>query len=285
MQVPRDVSRCPVSVILKPEIRPHGRRSIPRWTFEATRWCIVRAMTVPAIDVRGLRVIRGGNVVLPGLSLEVAAGRITGLLGRSGSGKTTLMRAIVGAQVVAGGEVRVLGLRAGSAALRSRVGYVTQAPSVYIDLTVEQNLSYFAQVLGADRDAVPRTIGLVGLAGFEGRQVKALSGGQRARVSLATAMLNQPELLVLDEPTVGLDPVLRGELWETFHALTGGGTTLLVSSHVMDEADRCDDLVLLRDGGVLATGTPEELRQQTGRETIEGAFLALINKRATEAAG
>lgn len=233
-------------------------------------------MPGPAIVVRDLRVVRGGNTVLPGLSLEVAAGRITGLLGPSGSGKTTLMRAIVGAQIVAGGDIRVLGIAAGTPALRSRLGYVTQAPSVYSDLTVEQNLAYFARVLGARAAAVSRTITTVGLEGFESREVKALSGGQRARVSLATALLNQPELLVLDEPTVGLDPVLRGELWETFHRLARSGATLLVSSHVMDEADRCDDLLLMREGTVLASGTPAELRSRTGAATIEAAFLALI---------
>lgn len=233
-------------------------------------------MAEPAIVVRGLRVVRGGNTVLPGLSLEVASGRITGLLGPSGSGKTTLMRAIVGAQVVAGGDIQVLGMPAGASALRSRLGYVTQAPSVYGDLTVEQNLAYFAQVLDTGGEAVRRTIETVGLEGFEDHEVKALSGGQRARVSLATALLNQPELLVLDEPTVGLDPVLRGELWETFHGLANAGATLLVSSHVMDEADRCDDLLLMRDGAVLATGTPDDLRSRTGQETIEAAFLALI---------
>jgi len=234
-------------------------------------------MAEPAIVVRGLRVVRGGNTVLPGLSLDVASGRITGLLGPSGSGKTTLMRAIVGAQVVAAGDIQVLGLPAGTAALRSRLGYVTQAPSVYGDLTVEQNLAYFARVLGTDGEAVGRTIATVGLEGFEGREVKALSGGQRARVSLATALLNQPELLILDEPTVGLDPVLRGELWETFHGLARRGATLLVSSHVMDEADRCDDLLLMREGAVLASGTPDELRSRMGVGTIEAAFLALID--------
>ena len=173
---------------------------------------------------------------------------MTGLLGPSGSGKSTLIRAIVGVQRVAGGSVRVLGEPAGARQLRSRIGYMTQAPSVYGDLTVRENLRFFARVLGAGPDAVERAIEDVSLTGFGDRVVDRLSGGQRARVSLATALLGSPELLVLDEPTVGLDPVLRRDLWQLFHALATEGRTLLVSSHVMDEADRCDHLLLLREG-------------------------------------
>jgi ABC-2 type transport system ATP-binding protein len=235
---------------------------------------------VAAVEIEGLHVVRGGTVVLPQLDLEIAAGRLTGLLGPSGSGKTTLMRAIVGVQVVEAGSVRVLGLPAGAPELRRRVGYVTQAPSVYGDLTVRENLEYFAAVLGAPRDAVGGVLGTVDLAGHERQVVRTLSGGERSRVSLATALLGRPELLVLDEPTVGLDPVLRRDLWSAFHGLAGEGVTLLVSSHVMDEASRCQELVLMRDGAVVFTGTPGELEARTRRDDLEDAFLTLIEERA-----
>ena len=229
----------------------------------------------PAITIRDLRVRRGGKLVLDGLSMDVARGSVTGLLGPSGSGKSTLIRSIVGVQIVESGEVEVLGRPAGSADLRARVGYVTQAPSVYTDLTVRENLHYFARILGAGDDRVEQVITEVDLGAQTGQLVGSLSGGQRARVSLATALLNRPELLVLDEPTVGLDPVLRRDLWALFHGLAEAGSTLLVSSHVMDEADRCDSLLLLRDGALLASVTPDELRTRTGEQDIEAAFLAL----------
>jgi ABC-2 type transport system ATP-binding protein len=232
----------------------------------------------PTVAVRDLRVRRGGRLVLPGISLEVAAGRVTGLLGPSGSGKTTLMRALVGVQIVESGEVTVLGRPAGAPELRHIVGYVTQAPSVYGDLTVRENLHYFARILGAPNGRIDDALATVGLVERAGQLVGTLSGGERSRVSLATALLGQPELLVLDEPTVGLDPVLRRDLWEMFRGLAAAGTTLLVSSHVMDEAERCHDLVLLRDGRVLATGTPNDLRQATRREDLEEAFLALAEE-------
>lgn len=237
-------------------------------------------MPVAAIDVEGLRVVRGGNVVIPDLSVQIAPGTVTGLLGPSGTGKTTLIRAIVGVQIVAGGSVTVLGRPAGSPELRERVGYVTQAPSVYADLSVRENLRYFARVSGADANRVEETIADVHLEALADRVVRDTSGGQRARVSLATAMLSRPELLVLDEPTVGLDPVLRVELWELFARLAESGTTLLISSHVMDEAIHCDRLLLMRDGGVLAAASPAELLQRTRADDLEGAFLALIKEGA-----
>jgi ABC-type multidrug transport system ATPase subunit len=229
----------------------------------------------PAIEIRGLRVRRGRRLVLDGLSIDVAAGRVTGLLGPSGSGKTTLMRAIVGVQVVEGGSVTVLGEAAGSPALRRRVGYMTQAPSVYGDLTVRENLRYFARVLGAPAARVDEALSSVDLADAAGQLTSTLSGGQKARVSLATALLASPPVLVLDEPTVGLDPVLRRDLWATFHSLADTGATLLVSSHVMDEAARCHDLLLLRDGRLLAAATPAALRDRTGEDDLEAAFLRL----------
>jgi ABC-2 type transport system ATP-binding protein len=232
-----------------------------------------------AVVVDGLRVRRGGNLVLDGLSLEVRAGSVTGLLGPNGAGKTTLIRCIVGVQIVEGGTVRVLGSPAGSPPLRRRVGYVTQAPSVYLDLTVAENLRYFARVLGARAEQVAEALKVVGLEDQSNALVGRLSGGQRGRVSLATALLGEPDLLVLDEPTVGLDPVQRKTLWETFHGLAERGTTILVSSHVMDEASQCHDLVLLRDGRLVAALTPEELRARTGERDLEAAFLRLIEEQ------
>jgi ABC-2 type transport system ATP-binding protein len=228
-----------------------------------------------SIRVQGLRVRRGGKLVLPGIALEVRAGTVTGLLGPSGSGKTTLIRSIVGVQIVESGEVLVLGEPAGSPELRRRVGYVTQAPSVYADLTVRENLAYFARVVDAPLERVDDAIRTVSLGDQADQVVGTLSGGERSRVSLATALLGRPELLVLDEPTVGLDPVLRRDLWATFHELAEGGTTLLVSSHVMDEAERCDELVLLREGRIVAMGTPDELRARTHADDLEDAFLVL----------
>jgi ABC-2 type transport system ATP-binding protein len=229
-----------------------------------------------AISVHGLRVVRGGREVLPGIDVDVAAGTVTGLLGPSGSGKTTLIRSIVGVQIVAGGSLDVLGLPAGAAALRRRVGYVTQAPSVYTDLTVRENLTYFARIVSVGAERVDAVLERVGLADHAGRPGGSLSGGQIARVSLATALLHEPELLLLDEPTVGLDPVLRHDLWEFFRELAASGTTLLVSSHVMDEAARCHELVLLREGRILAHETPAALRARTGTDDLDEAFLRLI---------
>ena len=234
----------------------------------------------PAIHVDRLRVLRGGTVVLPELSCDIAAGSVTGLLGPSGSGKTTLIRAIVGVQRLAGGTVSVLGLPAGTTALRARIGYMTQAPSVYGDLTVCENLRFFARVLGAAPAAVGRAISEVGLEHEANRVVARLSGGQRARVSLAAALLGRPDVLVLDEPTVGLDPVLRRDLWELFHRLADDRATLLVSSHVMDEADRCSSLLLIREGQLLAQATPAELRAKTGAQDLDEAFLRLIEGAA-----
>jgi ABC-2 type transport system ATP-binding protein len=236
-------------------------------------------MTEPAIRIRELVVRRGGKLVLPNVTLELPARRVIGLLGPSGSGKTTLIRAIVGVQIVESGSVDVLGLPAGSPSLRARVGYVTQAPSVYGDLTVRENLRYFARVVGAPLERVDEAIETVGLTEQADQVVGTfsggLSGGQRSRVSLATALLGRPELLVLDEPTVGLDPVLRRDLWNTFHRFAEQGATLLVSSHVMDEAERCDELVLLREGQVVATASPAALRERTGEQDLEEAFLKL----------
>ncbi|GAB2451207.1 ABC transporter ATP-binding protein [Xylanimonas ulmi] len=241
----------------------------------------------PAVRVRGLTVVRGGSTILEGLDLDVPSGRVVGLLGPSGSGKTTLMRSIVGVQANVTGDLQVLGAPAGSPSLRRRVGYVTQSASVYADLSVTENLQYFAALAGlrgaAARGAVAAAVDAVDLGGHERQQVVTLSGGERSRVSLAGALVADPELLVLDEPTVGLDPVLRRDLWTMFHRLADEGRTLLVSSHVMDEAARCDRLLLLRAGTLVADTTPDALLAETGAPDAERAFLTLIDRAHTDA--
>ena len=237
-----------------------------------------------AVTVTDLVVERGRRRVLKGLSFAVPPGQVTGLLGPSGSGKTTLMRALVGVQLVRSGEVTVLGIPAGSPDLRHRVGYVTQAPSVYADLSVRENVRYFAALYGMSAREAEAAIADVGLADAAEQQVADLSGGQRGRASLACALVGSPEVLVLDEPTVGLDPVLRVELWGRFHALADAGTTLIVSSHVMDEAGRCDRLLLLREGELLADSTPAQLRVDGRSDDLEEAFLNVVRAREEVAA-
>ncbi|MFJ3225869.1 ABC transporter ATP-binding protein [Streptomyces sp. NPDC086783] len=252
-------------------------------------------VSAPAVRAEGLTVVRGTRTVLRGLDFAVPRGRITGLLGPSGCGKSTLMRAVVGTQAKVSGTLEVLGRPAGDATLRSRIGYVTQAPSVYDDLSVRQNLDYFAAILdpgraAADRrhERVSQAVAEVDLTSHADSLAGNLSGGQRSRVSLAVALLGTPELLVLDEPTVGLDPVLRRDLWNLFHSIAADrGATLLVSSHVMDEAERCHRLLLMREGEILGGGTsrpedggetPDALRERTGSDTVEAAFLHLVDE-------
>jgi ABC-2 type transport system ATP-binding protein len=237
------------------------------------------------IDVQDLRVVRGKRVALDDVSMQIARGTITGLLGPSGCGKTTLMRSIVGTQIIEKGTVTVLGRPAGSAELRHRVGYVTQDPTIYDDLRVVDNVRYFASLYGTDSQAADQAVAAVGLDDHRTALCGNLSGGQRTRVSLACALVARPDLLVLDEPTVGLDPVLRVDLWEQFHQLARRGTTLLVSSHVMDEADHCGDLLLMRDGHLLAHTTPTKLREDTGCQSLEEAFLSVIRRSTAAAAG
>lgn len=231
-----------------------------------------------AIEIDHLRVIRGKRPALHDFSVRVARGSITGLLGPSGCGKTTLIRCIVGTQLIASGTVRVLGLPAGSAALRHRIGYLPQDPTIYNDLRIVDNVRYFAALYGFDGHAADSAIDRVGLSDHSTAYCGNLSGGQRTRVSLACALVCRPELLVLDEPTVGLDPVLRADLWEQFADLARGGTTLLVSSHVMDEAEHCADLLLMRDGHLVAHTTPNQLREDTRCTSLEDAFLSIIRR-------
>lgn len=233
-------------------------------------------MSESAVGCAALTVVRGGTTVLDGIDVDVAAGTVTGLLGPSGSGKTTLMRAIIGTQRITAGTVTVFGRPAGSPELRRLVGYASQQASVYDDLTVEQNIRYFAVAVGAPRTDVARVIEQVDLGSHRTRLAGRLSGGQRSRVSLAIAMLGRPRLLVLDEPTVGLDPLLREQLWSLFASLARDGLALLVSSHVMDEAERCQTLLLLREGRVLTADTPARLKQRTGAPSMDAAFLKLV---------
>jgi ABC-2 type transport system ATP-binding protein len=233
-----------------------------------------------SVQIAGLRVARGGRDVIPDLDAAIPSGQITGLLGPSGCGKTTLMRAIVGVQVIARGSVTVLGQPAGSRELRRRVAYQTQAPSVYDDLSVRENLQFFAAVLGVDDQGVDDAIETVGLSGLGRALAGQLSGGERSRVSLAVALRAPPEVMVLDEPTGGRDPVLRKQLWGTFRRLADGGATLIVSSHVMDEARRCDRLLLMRAGQLIADDEPQALMQRTKADDVEGAFLALVERDA-----
>jgi ABC-2 type transport system ATP-binding protein len=232
-----------------------------------------------SVSVADLRVVRGGREIISGLTTDVRSGEVTGLLGPSGCGKTTLMRSVVGVQRIHGGVVRVLGETAGSPALRRRVGYQTQAPSVYNDLTVAENLRFFASVLGVGAAEIERSIDTVDLRADAKSTVGRLSGGERARASLAVALLASPDVLVLDEPTVGLDPVLRRQLWNTFGDLARAGAAIIVSSHVMDEAERCDRLLLMREGRLIADDAPDALMSKTHSDDIEGAFLALVEER------
>jgi ABC-2 type transport system ATP-binding protein len=235
----------------------------------------MRSETPPAVTAHNVGVVRAGVRALHDVSFAITPGKITGLIGPSGSGKTTLMRCMVGAQRLTAGSLEVLGLPAGSKELRSRIGYVTQSPAVYDDLTAQQNLRYFARMLGLGDIEAARALRDVDLTAQSAQLAGSMSGGQRARVSLAVALLGNPQLLILDEPTVGLDPVLRGKLWELFGALAAQGRTLIISSHVMDEAERCPELLLLRDGTVLSHGTRHALLDKTGTRTVEQAFLAL----------
>ncbi len=234
-------------------------------------------MTSPlALEASQLRVMRQHNEILKSLDFEVATGELVGLLGPSGSGKSTLMRTLLGVQAITSGAARALGEEVGSPSLRRRIGYMAQSSAIYTDLSVKENLAYFAGILGLDRSQVQHVLEVVNLRALADRLVASLSGGERSRVSLAVAMLGAPPLLILDEPTVGLDPVLRQDLWSTFTQLAHSGTTVLVSSHVMDEAARCGRLLLLREGHLLFDDTPAQLLRRTGASAYDDAFVRLI---------
>lgn len=228
-----------------------------------------------AIIIRNLSVAITGKPILSSISAEIPEGKIVGLLGPSGAGKTTLIRSILGLQAPSDGDISVFGLAVGTKSLRSDIGYVTQSPSVYSDLTVAENLRYFGSLISVDRSSVDIVINDVDLTDCKHQLVGSLSGGQRARVSLAVALLGKPKLLLLDEPTVGLDPLLRQKLWHNFKKLSQQGVTILLSSHVMDEADKCDELLFIRDGKLLTTGTKSTILKRTNATSMEDAFIFL----------
>lgn len=237
-----------------------------------------------AIKIKQASVILGKRFrALDDISVDLSAGKIIGFIGPSGAGKTTLIRSIVGRQKLASGSIDIFDLPAGSKQLRNKVSYMTQEVSVYNDITVTENLEYFATMLGMRRPAVKlevrRLLKTVGLEAQQNQIVANLSGGQKQRVSLAIALIGKPRLMVLDEPTVGLDPLLREELWNLFRTLASDGTTLIISSHVMDEAERCDELLLIRDGKLLAQGSPRQLREQTNTRSVEQSFLKLVGEK------
>ena len=231
------------------------------------------------IGTRKLDVTREGNHILKSLDIEIQAGRITGLLGPSGSGKTTLMRSIAGLQKIEAGEIEVLGHHPGNKKLRSLIAYSTQSASIYSDLTVRENLTYFASLHKRNEKSVSQILDEVELNENKDQMAAALSGGERSRLALATTLVGSPELLILDEPTVGLDPVLRNQLWDLFRTLAEQGKTLLISSHVMDEANKCDDLFLMREGKILAHGSPSQLRERTGLIDMSDIFVRLVESQ------
>ena len=232
-----------------------------------------------AISITDLTVTRGRTRILSEFNLEVESGAILGLLGPSGSGKTTIMRSVAGLQKLTGGSIRVLGSPAGDKSLRTRIGYSTQDASIYRDLTCTENVDYFASLQRNASSSTDEILELVDLGKNRKQLAETLSGGERARLALATALVGKPEILILDEPTVGLDPLLRRDLWSLFHRFTDEGKTLLVSSHMMEEADHCDELVLLRNGAILAKGSPTELRAKAGLENMDAVFISLVEKQ------
>lgn len=232
-----------------------------------------------AISITDLTVIRAGNKILNKFSLEVQLGKILGLLGPSGCGKTTIMRSVAGLQRLSGGSISVLGIPAGDKGLRSRVSYSTQDASIYRDLTCSENIDYFRVMQGHSSHSTNEILELVDLVKNRKQLAATLSGGERARLALATALVGKPEILILDEPTVGLDPLLRRDLWKLFHRFTSEGKTLIVSSHMMEEADHCDELVLLRSGMILAKGSPAQLRKKSGQEDMGSVFISLVEEK------
>jgi len=236
-----------------------------------------------AVQISNIAVRFGALQAVDDVTLHVDYGEVVTLLGPNGAGKTTLIRSLVGLITVDTGTVTVLGRRLPDRAVLAEIGYMPQSPALYADLTVEENVRFFAAVHGLDRPAAARStadaLEFVDLSPRRRSVVATLSGGMRQRVSLACALVHRPRLLLLDEPTVGVDPQLRAELWRRFTTMSGEGTTIIVSSHVMDEAERCGRLGLVRFGRMLAEGTSAELRRLAGVERLEDAFLMLSESR------
>lgn len=232
-----------------------------------------------ALRVEGLKIVRQNKKILSDISFSVKKGQIIGLFGPSGAGKTTLIRSIIGLQNFHHGQITVIGLPAGSLALRSQLGYMSQNEGFYTDLTVQENLEFFASILNAAQKQVSALLSELKLSDYRHQLVENLSGGQQARVSLAIALLGSPQMLFLDEPTVGLDPVLRRDLWDYFRQLAGNGVTMLISSHVMEEAANCDEVLLLRRGRILDYGPVGQLLKQAGAKTMDEAFLKIVEAK------
>ena len=231
-----------------------------------------------AVDIQDVSKSFGAYKALNGVTLRVRRGEIYGLLGPNGAGKTTLIRLICGLLEANAGTVTMLGQRMPNVAVLRQVGYMTQQAALYPGLSVEENVAFFAAINGADA-GIKAALELVQLYDRRKSVVATLSGGMRQRCSLACALVHRPELLLLDEPTVGIDPQLRVQFWESFRRMAAGGTTIIVSSHVMDEADRCQRLGLIQYGRLLAEGTPAEIRSQGGSPNLEDAFLALAGRK------
>ena len=236
----------------------------------------------PAVEAVALRRDFGEIHAVDGIDMSLPPGRIYGLLGPNGSGKTTLIRLLTGLASATSGTVKVLGVAMPSRTNLARIGYMTQSDGIYPELSVWENLSFFAALYGeTDKARLHATLELVELDARAGTPAQNLSGGMRRRLSMACALAHHPSVIFLDEPTVGVDPAVRAQFWDHFHRLAADGATLLVSSHVMDEADRCDELLFVRDGQVLANGTPAELRSRAGTENLEAAFLSFATQVAT----
>jgi ABC-2 type transport system ATP-binding protein len=234
-----------------------------------------------AVDVEGVRKNFGGLRALDGVNLHIKTGEIYGLLGPNGAGKTTLIRSIVGLVAPDAGSVTVLGRRMPDVDNLRNVGYMTQQAALYPGLSVEENLEFFAAINGAAEQGVTDALKLVRLDDRRKSVVATLSGGLRQRCSLACALVHKPKLLLLDEPTVGVDPQLRVQFWDDFRRMAESGTTIIVSTHVMDEAERCQRLGLMQYGRVLAEGSPNEVRATTGTNNLEEAFLKLAGAQAS----
>jgi ABC-2 type transport system ATP-binding protein len=233
----------------------------------------------PAVEAVALRKDFGEIHAVDGIDMSLPPGRIYGLLGPNGSGKTTLIRLLTGLASATAGTAKVLGVTMPSRTNLARIGYMTQSDGIYPELSVWENLSFFAALYGqTDKAQLHAALEFVELDTRAGTPAQDLSGGMRRRLSMACALAHRPTVLFLDEPTVGVDPALRVQFWDHFHRLAADGATLLVSSHVMDEADRCDELLFIRNGHVLAQGTPAELRTRAGTDNLETAFLSFAGQ-------
>lgn len=236
--------------------------------MNTNQWCIQTENVCRQFD---------DQEVIHNVSIHVRKSEIFGLLGPSGSGKTTMVKMIAGIDEATSGSIEVLGTRMPKLSMMKRIGYMAQSDAMYSELTARENLEFFGSLFGLRGDKLRKRMNevmdLVDLSPHMKRFVGAFSGGMKRRLSLAIALMHEPEVLILDEPTVGIDPVLRQSIWDEFEKLRRDGTTILVTTHVMDEAEKCDRLGMIRDGQLIAIGTPEELKEKTGSATIESAFL------------